>query len=114
MPAYFGHETIEVVLAFDGATVSGTVAELGGRAGTVRLFPEEPKGYRRVLYGSTNEQGAFRINAVPPGKYQLFAVPKSGNYELQDAVIRRRYERWAKKLDLKANDQASIELQVLP
>lgn len=68
---------IEIVIAANGGELNGAVVD--GRGGAVRatvvLVPDVGKRHRVDLYKTvaTDNAGRFRVSAVPPGDYVLFA-----------------------------------------
>ena len=88
-----GRGQLRVVLASNGAQVSGTVGKEGqpSRA-TVVLAPAVPELRNfRHLYRVTNtsEHGLFVLRNVPPGTYKLFAYQEIEPFEWLDPELQR-------------------------
>ena len=68
---------IEIVIAANGGELNGAVVDSRGNAvrATVVLMPDVGKRHRLDLYKTvvTDNAGRFRLSAVPPDDYQLFA-----------------------------------------
>jgi len=91
-----GRGQLRVVLASNGAQISGTVGKEGqpSRA-TVVLAPAAPElRSARHLYRVTNtsEQGLFVLRNVPPGTYKLFAFQEIAPFEWLDPELQRTVE----------------------
>jgi hypothetical protein len=104
---------LEVVLAFDSATLSGTVKP--ARPASVFLFPQENQSpYLVERSTDTDPSGNFSLTAIAPGSYAVFAVPRSMAVEVADPDVRRRLESYSKSLRLDRNAKATIELVTAP
>ena len=68
---------IDIVVAANGGELNGAVVDSRGRTvrATVVLVPDVGKRHRLDLYRTvvTDNAGRFRLSAVPPDDYQLFA-----------------------------------------
>jgi hypothetical protein len=113
---------VEVVIGFDGATLSGTVQppESSGRghrvtSATVALYPQENQspylGERRV---PTDSNGNFTLTGVAPGSYTAFAIPAGSTLDWDDPEVRRQYARYGRAVDLGRAKQVTVELSLAP
>ncbi len=113
---------VEVVIGFDGATLSGTVqpTESSGRghrvtSAVVALYPQENQSpylvERRV---PTDANGAFALTAVVPGSYMAFALPAGSTLDWADPEVRRQLARYGRAVDLGRAKQVTVELSLAP
>ncbi len=113
---------VEIVFAFDGASVTGSVQppETAGRghrvtSATVVLYPQENESAylveRRV---ATDAGSAFTIDGVAPGAYTAFALPAGSSLDWDDPEVRREFARFGRALDLRRDKRATIELTLAP
>ncbi|HZI50468.1 MAG TPA: carboxypeptidase regulatory-like domain-containing protein, partial [Terriglobia bacterium] len=76
-----GYETqpiVDILLAFDGGQISGSVVDAGGKpaiGASVVLVPDTMRRHRPDLYRvvTSDNNGAFSIRGIPPGRYKVFA-----------------------------------------
>jgi len=73
-----GKVSLEITLGKDGGRVDGIVADKNGRpvpGATVVLVPEASRRSHSDLFQNVeaDQQGHYKIETIPPGKYQLFA-----------------------------------------
>jgi hypothetical protein len=66
-------ENVEIVLATDTGTVTGTVADPQS-SWAVLVSPEGPTGDTGARGVRVDENGRFEFHAVPPGRWLAFAV----------------------------------------
>ncbi len=122
VPEDGGPGWVEIVFAFDGASVTGSVQppETAGRghrvtSATVVLYPQENESAylveRRV---ATDAGGAFTIDGVAPGAYTAFALPAGSSLDWDDPEVRREFARFGRALDLRRDKRATIELTLAP
>jgi hypothetical protein len=91
-----GRGQLRVVLASNGAQISGTVGKEGQPCrATVALAPAAPElRSSRNLYRVTNTsgQGLFVLRNVPPGTYKLFAFQEIEPFEWLDPELQKTVE----------------------
>lgn len=113
---------LEVVVAFDSATLSGQVkpperTAQGHRvtAAAIVLFPQEnqsPFLVERRTNADVN--GSFTLSGIAPGAYTVFAFPQTETTEWEDPSVRRRLQSYGKSVDLGARKKESIDLALAP
>ena len=114
-----GPAPFEVVLSTAGATVQGVIQDSKKRATqgvTVVLVPEASLRNRDDLFKNTTSDanGAFTFQAVPPGEYKVFAWEDVEDYGWFDPAILSRYENDGKSLTLKENGTESVTMSFIP
>ena len=110
--------SLTLTVSGDGATVEGVVA--GGQekpyeGATVVLVPEPAKRHRQDLYKSvsSDQNGRFRLTAIPPGEYKLFAWDSIDAGAWQDPDFLQVFEDKASKFRLDARSSQVTELRLL-
>jgi len=88
---------IEVLINTNGATIEGSVTRNGQPAPsgmTVVLIPPDDRRQNPALYktATSNAQGNFVMNAVPPGQYKLFAWESIPSTAYQNADFMKAFE----------------------
>jgi hypothetical protein len=101
---------VGIVLADDGAEVSGRVIVPGGDSTSlVILIPAESYSQEDGLrFTSPNQEGMFRFEGVPPGPYQVVALPKITTLDYMDPVFAA--EHGALRIVAKPGSSARIEV----
>jgi hypothetical protein len=105
-----GDTKVRLVLADDGVEVSGRVTvPSGNSASVVLLIPAEANGLDDdVRFASPNEEGIFRFEGVPPGAYQVVALPKMTALDYMDPVFAA--EHGAFRIVVKPGSSLEIEV----
>jgi hypothetical protein len=101
---------IEIVLREGSAGLHGTVSSSGAQA-TALLIPEGPPGQTRAV--STNPQGEFDFDRIPPGNYSVLAFEGEGP-EYKDPDVLSTYLSKATHLGLRPNEKATVTLDLIP
>jgi len=108
---------LHIVLAENGAQVSGTVEKDGEPSqATVVLVPEEgelrlsPQAYR---FSRTDSQGAFAFK-VRPGGYRLFAFESIAPYAWMDPAILSGVEELGQAIVVKEGERSTRQLTPIP
>ena len=110
---------LQLVLGFSPGRVSGTVSDDRGVATQgvqAVLVPDEARRGRSDAYFSTttDTNGQFGFNNVPPGRYKLFAwedVP-AGAYQYPDFI--RRYEDRGLPITVNGNGAVTADTRLIP
>ncbi|HKT49878.1 MAG TPA: carboxypeptidase-like regulatory domain-containing protein [Candidatus Angelobacter sp.] len=108
---------LSIVLARDGAAVSGTVEANGQpHAATVVLAPlaadrRSPQSYRSV---SVSGGGSFSLKGVPPGKYRLFAFESVVRDATLDPEVLSDVKDMGQTVSLAAGETATLRLTLIP
>ncbi|HKE29750.1 MAG TPA: carboxypeptidase-like regulatory domain-containing protein [Bryobacteraceae bacterium] len=109
---------IEIVVAKDGAQIEGTVVnkeEKPVAGATVVLVPEPRLRTRAGLFKdrTTDQSGRFRMEAVPPGTYKLFAWDDVEPGFWWDPDFLKNYEDKGAPLTLKPKENQSVKLHLV-
>jgi hypothetical protein len=120
--ATFPISGIQALVAFDGASVSGTVrvssAKDSAPAGGARVIevprPNQSAPALAPIATESAPGGSFRFSAVPPGSYALYALPAASALQILDPAVQLALERYAAELKLEANQTAAVDLVVAP
>jgi 5-hydroxyisourate hydrolase-like protein (transthyretin family) len=112
--------TLDITLASDAGRLAGRAlnARQEPAAGvTVVMLPEvERRLFRTDLYRvtSTNQNGQFLMNALPPGEYRIFAWENVEDRQWQDPAFMRRYEEMGKTVRIRESEEQSVEVSSIP
>jgi hypothetical protein len=110
---------LQLQIAFSPGRVTGVVTDSRGMptpGAQAVLVPDEARRGRTDAYfnATTNQEGQFNFNNVPPGSYKLFAwesVP-AGAYQYPDFI--RRYEDRGQALTVNPNGSTTVEGKLIP
>ena len=108
---------IEIVIAANGGELNGAV--VNGRSGAVRgtvvLVPDVDKRHRMDLYKTvaTDNAGRFRVSAVPPGDYLLFAWEDVETGAWLDADYLNGIERQGTFVKITEGGRVAIQLTAI-
>ena len=108
--------SLDVVLAADGAEVSGAVADADGNAMSGITVVLIPKSRRERLYrtDTTDQSGAFRFQSVPPGDYKLMAWEDVAPGAWFDPDFLKPFEGKAEAVSVAAKESKSVTLKAIP
>jgi len=114
---------VRVVLTDNGGTISGVVADGGGRATTdagVLCFPVEPSQWRdfgiapsRIRVVRPSDAGRYMITRVPAGEYYVAAVPWSEADRWQEPGYLRSIAGRADRITVGWGDEVTRDLRRL-
>jgi hypothetical protein len=111
-------QSMEIVIAGDGAEVRGLVREGGGS--TILLVPEGRPMLRADLYKTAraDDQGSFVIRGIAPGAYRLFATRAIASIDMVgnlffDSDYLRPFMSLATPLRIAAGSSTVVDLGVL-
>ncbi len=90
--------------ASDG-DLSGAMVAIFPRAGGSPYMTEQTSRLR---------EGAFEFRGLAPGSYTLFALPRRNAFNLYDPEVRRALQSRGKGVSLSPDEEASVELTVIP
>jgi hypothetical protein len=110
---------LQLQLGFSAGHVSGAVSDPRGNAAAgaqVVLVPDETRRGRNDAYftATSDRNGQFILNNVPPGSYKLFAwedIPE-GAYQYPDFL--RRYEDRGQSLSVTPNGTVNANAKLIP
>jgi Carboxypeptidase regulatory-like domain len=109
---------LRIVLAANGAQVSGTVTANGQPVhATVVLAPAAPEQRGlQSLYRVTNasERGVFTLKGVRPGTYKLFAFQEIAPYEWFDPELLRAVDAVGEAFAVGEGDTVQRDLTAIP
>jgi len=105
-----GDTKVSLVLATDGAEVSGRVLPPSANSpSVVLLIPTDDNGSNDGLrFTSPDEEGFFKFEGVPPGPYQVVALPKVTALDYLDPVFAA--EHGAQRIVAKPGNSVAIEV----
>jgi hypothetical protein len=118
-----GAGDLTIVLSYSPAKVQGTVmrtdsgtqTNVPASAISVVLIPEKrTDDYSGGLkYASTDGQGKFTFNSVPPGKYKAFAADGVDFQQWADPDVAAAFDSRAEAVDLKEGDTKQVQLTLI-
>jgi len=113
-----GGEPVQLVLKTDGGTIEGSVKEAGRAVGQafVVLAPRDRRVQQNFRTATTNLEGMFKLTAIPPGDYDLFAFDRNEDDEYLDELFLQGYaERAAPaKIAPRSNQTAALTVLRIP
>ncbi len=114
-----GKLTLEVIVSKDGGQMEGVVSDKDGvtvPGATVLLVPEPRKRIRSDLFIHTqaDQNGVYRMRAIPPGNYKLLAWKDVEDGIWFDPDFLRNYEAKGEAISVEAGGKMSNVLTVLP
>jgi protocatechuate 3,4-dioxygenase beta subunit len=106
---------LEIVISANAGRVTGAVDP--PQSVTVVLIPQEPeRKSRTAAYRTTgtDENGAFTLNNVPPGRYLAYAWEEieSGAYLDPDYV--KPFESFGQPVNVAEKDATTVQMKVIP
>jgi protocatechuate 3,4-dioxygenase beta subunit len=118
-----GMETVnlEIVLATNAGAVSGRVLNDQKQpvdGAVVGLIPAVPsaRGFRMDMYKSTSTDadGRFQLQGLPPGEYKVFAWDDVDTNALVDADFMRPFENLGTTIRVNEGDKPTLEVSLIP
>src|SRR5215831_10918950 len=81
-------QQVEIELGTDGAEISGVVRTKTGEATEAEVFllDDEDPDLAEVKTTTTEKDGQYQFDGVPPGKYRLLAHTKNGLFRLRRVI----------------------------
>ena len=106
---------LEIKIGKSSAQITGTVRDSGDLAvsgAIVTVVPNPDAPNRRWLYrqGTTDENGQFKIDALPPGAYRVYAWDDIDMGAGFDPEYLNSYAGKSEKVTLKQDDNQSVSL----
>jgi hypothetical protein len=113
----FSGAQLELVLANDSGTITGTVTRSNGdpvQSARVTVVPVNGS-VRRDLYKSANSgtDGTFTIATLPPGSYKIYAWEEVETNAWMDADFRRPFDTSASNATIKDGAGPNVTLKVI-
>lgn len=102
---------VEIVLG----TRAGTITGRAPSAATVVLVPDINREYRTDLFrtASTDADGQFRLDAIPPGDYKVFAWRQVEAGAWQDPAFLAPLESHGKPVHIEEGTNLSLEIAAI-
>jgi len=112
-------DMLQIVLSMNGGSAQGRVIDSSGKPvpnARAVLVPESARRQRGDLYKNvaTDESGRFQLTGIAPGTYRLFAWERIEDGAWQDPQFIRLFEDKGTPLQIRENQQATIETRVIP
>ncbi len=113
---------VQVVLAFDAATVTGQVRprqsssrEEGSVEARVALVPKPSQGgYATAKEVEATPDGSFSFYSVVPGAYTLYALPSMSAAQVMDPAVQSALRPYERAVDLEPEESVTVELRLAP
>jgi uncharacterized protein (DUF2141 family) len=114
-----GGGALELVMSKKAPEVAGTVQNEDGKhltGATVVLLPDEQHRDQLDSYptSSTDQNGAFSIKNVRPGKYKVLAWEELEGTEYMDPEFTKPFESKAVSVSLEESSKESLQLTAIP
>ena len=107
-----GETRLRLEIAFDSATIAGSVRAPEGTAVVVDAFPVLEPSIQQRRATRTHPDGSFRLEGVAPGEYSVFAYPAKSGYEFEDRLIRQRFSGESKRVVVRPNGEYNVQLDL--
>jgi hypothetical protein len=111
-------QSLQIVVAADGATVQGTVVSKRRPMSkvTVVLVPPESRRQNSALYKTavTDGDGKFKIQAVAPGSYTIFAWQNVVPGAWQSVEFLEKYRSQGTPVTAQRNGSVELEMEMIP
>ena len=113
---------LQVLIAFDGASVSGRVRPGRSERGDgisvearVTMIPKSIRsGYATAQTVETAPDGGFTLTSVVPGAYTLYALPSTSAAQVMDPAVQSALRPYARAVDLDPEERVTVELPLGP
>ncbi len=116
-----GETQVRVVLTDKVTDLTGTVRTAGGAAATdyvVVVLPESPveaaTAARYTRTARPDQRGAFRLRALPPGRYVAVAVEGLEQGSEWDPVFQATVRPTARRFTLSEGQRLALDLELMP
>lgn len=111
-------KNIDLVLSSGAARVDGAVQQDQQPSSNVQvvLVPEGERRAQPSYFRTTtsDNQGRFALDSIPPGDYKLFAWQAVERNAYMDPEFLRQFEDRGKSISLKEGSSESVQLDVIP
>jgi SdrD B-like domain len=113
--------SVEVVISPGAAELRGTVTAAEDASSnlktppraTVILFSDPPQK-SRMKTANTDQNAAFSIKGVSPGRYRAIALENANMELLQDPEFAKEVSSHGTEIELRENDKKQIQLAIVP
>ncbi len=112
-------DRLEIILSLNAGSLTGTVVNKNGEPvgnAPVALVPPQAQRQRADLYRSTmtDEAGRFRLQAIPPGDYALFAWEDIEDGLWRDPEFIQRNQASGRQVHIAESGRENIDLTAIP
>jgi len=111
-------EELVIVIGTNPGALGGRVINGAGqpvRGATVVLLPEGGLKFRvDHKFAFADASGAFQIEGVPPGNYQVYAFEQIEKSDWQDPRVMRQFEGREKAVQIEEGERATLEVVAIP
>jgi hypothetical protein len=113
-PVAAGGDSVRIVLKTDGGTLQGMAKQNGTGVDKafVVLAPKDRRLSQNFRAVNANRDGAFRLSAIPPGDYDLFAFDRNEDDDYLDETFLQRFSDRAVEIKVQSRSNASIDVHV--
>ncbi|HTG75128.1 MAG TPA: hypothetical protein VMB70_15240, partial [Terriglobia bacterium] len=113
-----GGEPLQLVLKTDGGTIEGSVKEREQAVGQafVVLAPKDRRLQQNFRTANANLEGIFKLTAIPPGEYDLYAFDRNEDDDYLDEVFLQAFadRAAAAKIAPRSNQMAALTVLRIP
>jgi hypothetical protein len=110
--------TLDLVISGDGGRAEGVVThdDKPFQGATVTLIPDVNHRNQERLYSTTtsDSNGHFVLQGIPPGDYSLFAWEQVDNGAYMDPEFLRSYEDRSKTAQVDPRGRVTVDLDLIP
>jgi hypothetical protein len=110
-------DALEIVLAQDGAQISGSVVDAQRQPvplSSVVLIPVQSERHDLYRLVPADASGHFSLRSIPPGAYKVFAVAPEDMLSFLNPTVRHQLEQVAITLNVGANANLTLDLKLMP
>jgi len=113
-----GGEPLRLVLKTDGGTIEGSVKEREQAVSQafVVLAPKDRRLQQNFRTAHANIEGMFKLTAIPPGEYDLYAFDRNEDDDYLDEVFLQAFadRAAAAKIAPRSNQVAALTVLRIP
>jgi len=113
-----GGEPVQLVMKTDGGTIEGSVKDAGRAVGQafVVLAPKDRRIQQNFRTATADREGMFKLTAIPPGDYDLFAFDRNEDDDYLDEVFLQGYAERAAAAQIapRSNQMAALTVLRIP
>ncbi len=66
-----------------------------------------------MRFSSTNQNGTFSLQQLPPGQYRAYAFEEMNSGQLQNPEVLKQLESRGTEVEVKENDKKQIQLPLI-
>jgi hypothetical protein len=109
-----GAAALEIKLGASEASISGPMMDSTGKpapGGWALLVPEPRRAYR-TRYARADQTGIYRLEALPPGEYQLMGFETLDPNATEDEEYLKPHLSRAKRVKVDGGSKQTIDLKL--